>query len=279
MELTKHTIDELKDVVNDSKMCVNEATVNKVLSIFNDDLLFSGTLKWQKREQNIPFSTRTDEKSIKYNLNIMKKKVKRLHERQPLFDLTLEDYYFFYLIYSLFHEISHLERYIKSTNNEMEYAYLNYIYYLALETCSSVGVFGYLRYHYYHERYFYERNAEIEASKLMMDLADDNNLFLYAETSYINHLFVNSYTMNKGQVISPVEFTFKKLHFPISEVKEQIPFDIAFEQGLSITPEEYHYLYDYVLNKAKLGENLDVDVIYGRIKELTLKRENMSNEE
>lgn len=267
MELTKHTLEELKDIINNSKLTINDATVDKIFSIFNDDPLFSHTLKWQKSTKNRLFSASIDERLVKYNLDDMQKNVNHVYKRQRLFDLKIDDYYRFYLLYSIIHELSHLERYIKSSNNELEYSYLNYIYYLAFEIYSRANIFGFIKYHIHHEKLFFERNADIESSKLMMKISE-GDLSLYAETAYINHLFMNSYRIKNGKVISPVEFTFKISHFPISGINEFIPFEIAFEHGLMITPSEYHYLFDYVINQTKLGEEVDVDEIYKRIKSM-----------
>lgn len=58
-------------------------------------------------------------------------------------------------------------------------------------------------------------------------------------------------------------------------LRDNIPFDIAFEHGLPITLEQYHYIFDYVDEVIRGNKQMDPEVITERIQKLTLESKGM----
>ncbi len=278
MELESKTKDELKTIVNDPKMEITDKTVQNIITLLNRDVLYSDIIRCTKVPKKVCMSTSLDKNLVKYNIDVFKKCVARRYEIQPLFDLSLEDYYRFFLPYSIFHEASHITQKHDSDVNAYPYDYLNEIYQIACYNTLHNSIWGIINYNLHHNKYFHERNADINASKLMEELLE-GDLYYYAQTASFNHLFVHGYELKKDKVISPVERTFRYMMEPIVPLEESIPFDIAFENGCPITLEEYHYLYDPLYADIKAGKEVDSELILGRIKELTLKSKGMSTKE
>ncbi len=276
MKLEKNTKDELKNMFNVPRIDIEEKSVQHIVEILNRDPLFDNILESKPTNKPSPFRIVADTTIIAHNLEFFKKNVAAVHSRKPFYDLTLEDYYRFYLLYSFGHEGEHIIQAEHSVKGLYPYADLNNAYKIAAVDhikCSTMDLFIYKIFHDY---FFYERNADIEAAKLSMDIFDDD-LFSYAALAHFNHLFCKCYTLRGNRVISPVERTMKYIHEKDFTYSDELPFDIAFDNGFPITVEEYHYLFDPLYEEMKNGEACDYNDAMNRIQTLTLGSQETSS--
>ena len=278
MELEKTTKDELRNMFNVPKLEIDGPTIENVVSILNKDPIFSGIIKPQESQRKSSLSIHPRTLILSYNIERLKKNTKLNYKLQPLYGLTLEDYYRYFLFHGVFHESSHIIQRNKSNHRLFPYPDLNNIYLIAMDEMQAASIMDFIVYKLFHNRFFYERNADINASKLAMEIFDDEKLKLYAETFYLNVLLVWAYSIKGDKVISPVEKTMKYLNKKHVMLDNDVPFDIAFEHGLPITPEEYHYIFDYVNEVIRKKEDVDIEVINERIQKLTLQSKGVSTD-
>ncbi len=276
MELEKHTKDELKNMFNVPRIDINEKAIQHIIEILNRDSLFDNILGSTSTNKNSAFRVLANTTTIAYNLESFKRNVERVYSRHPLYDLTLDDYYRFYFLYSYGHEGEHIIQSEHSIKGLYPYEDLNNAYKIAAVDHINGSVMDLIIYRMFHDHYFYERSASIEAAKLSMDIFDDD-LFSFAALAHFNHLFVNGYTLKGKHVISPVEQTMKYLHEKRFTYSDVLPFDIAFENGFPITLEEYQYLCEPIYECMKKGEKGNYKDAINRIQVLTLERQETTN--
>lgn len=279
MELEKHTRDELKNMFNVSRVDIDETTIKHIVEILNKDSLFDNILSLEKANKNYSFGVIAQSTTIAHNLDFFKENIASLYSRQPLFDLTLEDYYRYFLLYSFGHECEHIIQDTHSQKGLYPYADLNNAYRIAFDRNNKCSIIDIMIYHKFHDNFFYERNADINGATLTMDIFDENNMFKYACMVHFNHLFANSYTQKGSKVISPIEKTIKYLHLRNLSFSDDLPFDVALDHGFPITNDEYHYLFDPILKLAKAGEPVDYDETLDRVHKLTLQSKGVSTED
>lgn len=273
MELEKNTKDELRNLINVPKLEIADKTIENITSILNKDPIFSGIIKPDRSERALAFSVDLETLDLSYNIEQLKRDVEWKYQQQSLFDLTLDDYYRYYLVHGLFHEVDHIDQINESIHDLYPYQDLNNIYRIALAEYRRTGFLDYLRYLRHHENFFYERNADINASKLAMEIFDDLKMLLYAANLHSNVLFRRVYSKKGKKIISPVEQTMKYLRRKMPILQDSIPFDIALEHGLPITPEEYHYIFDYVDEIMRGSKQMESQEINERMQKMILARE------
>lgn len=273
MELEKHTKDELKNMFNVPKLEIDDSAIENATSILNKDPLFSGIIKTQRSQRKPPLSVNPRTLIMSYNIEALKKNAEISYKFQPLYDLTLEDYYRYFLFHGVFHEGTHILQRNKSNHRLFPYLDLNNIYLIAMDEMQGGSIMDLIVYKLFHNHFFYERNADLNASKLGMEIFEDEDFKLYAETFYLNRLLVSSYSMKGDKVISPVERTMKYLNKKHLMLDNDVPFDIAIEHGLPITLEEYHYIFDFVEEVIRGSKQMDFQEINERMQKLALDRE------
>lgn len=278
MELERHTKDELKNLVNVPKLAIEDSTIENMISILNKDSTFQEIIKLKKGTKGSSLSANLKTRVINYNIDKMKRRVEIRYKLQPLYDLTLEDYYRYFIVHSVLHEATHIDQSNKSNHGLYPYSDLNTVYTIAIDAAQRASIMDLIIYKIFHRYFFYERNADNDASKLAMEIFDDENLNLFAETFYFNNLLLWGYSLKGDKVISPVERTMKYLNKKHVMLDNDVPFDIAFEHGLPITTEEYHYIFDYVQEVMKEKKELDTKIITERIQKLTLESKGMSTD-
>ncbi|MCX4365438.1 MAG: hypothetical protein OSJ70_06675 [Bacilli bacterium] len=276
MELEKHTKEELKDFFNMPKLIINEKSVQYAFDILNKDSLFLNSIVLEKTNKRKIFFMRSSEKKMWYNFSAFKKAVEVMHKRQQLYSLTLDDYYRFYLLFSLLHEYEHLIQDRFSQERRYPYSDLNSAYQIVFDFYKKCSIMDVLINKYFHDSFFNERNVSINAAKISVDVFDDEGLNMYAETAYLNVLINNAYSIKNGQVKSPVEKTMNMLNIKHFSVSDELPFDIAFFHGFPISLEEYHYLYDAIYESIKADGSVDYDDTLERIQKLTLASKGVS---
>ena len=273
MELEKHTKNELRNLLNVPKIEITDSNIESIISILNKDPIFSGIIKPYRSQRKFALSVDTETLALSYNIEKLKSDVEWRYNRQAIFDLTLEDYYHYYLAYSVFHEIDHIDQINRSSHNLYPYQDLNDAYHLAMSETRKRNIIDFIRYIHNHLNFFYERNADINASKLSAEIFDDQKLFLYGANLYANFLFDDAYSLKGNRVISPVEKTMKFLHQRNFTTSDHLPFDVAFEHGFPITLEEYHYLFDYINEVKKGNQPAESQDLNERMQHLILARE------
>lgn len=273
MELEKNTKNELKNLLNVPKIEITDEAVENIVSILNKDPIFSGIIKPYRSQRKFALSVDTATLALSYNIDKLKSDVEWRYNKQAVFGLTLEDYYHYYLAYSIFHETTHIDQINKGFHNLYPYPDLNNAYYQAFAVTRKRNIIDFIRYLHNHPNFFYERNADVNAAKLSAEIFDDEKLFLYGANLYLNFLFNDAYSLKGNRVISPVEKTMKYLHQKDFTTSDHLPFDVAFEHGFPISLEEYHYLFDYIDEVKKGSAQAESQDINELMHHLILARE------
>lgn len=190
MELERHTKDELRNLINVPKIAITDSSIENMVSILNKDPLFSGIIKTENSKGEEAFSTDSETLVMSYNIERLKKDTEEEYKKHPSFGLTLEEYCRYYLVHGLFHESSHINSINKSNHNLYPYQDLNNIYRIAITESPISNIMDLIIYKTFHRNYFYERNADLNASKLAMEIFDDEKLYIYAVNLYFNTLIL-----------------------------------------------------------------------------------------
>lgn len=190
-------------------------------------------------------------KYLKKDLNL--KDNDKNHHLQNKNDFITQN---FLLIFAYLHECSHVEQNLCALNNKSEYSQINSIYYrfynFDSQNFSKIKTFIRRRnYHTYYYDYFYERNANIESLKELMDIYDNNFFKDEIDINYIKKLishlsliYYTGYEKKGNKIISPFEKTLKYSLFPSENFNFQnLPFEIIFEHGFPITFNEYQEIF------------------------------------
>lgn len=279
MELEKHTKDELKRLINSPTSKDAAHILEQTLEIINTDSIAFSSFKLEKTNEKGTFYTNIDAQNIYYNLGIIDKNLTKIYQSlHKKIDFSFDEFFIYLLIFGLIHELSHLIQFHNGDLGLYPYKDLNSIYDILMNFIRNITYWEDFLCKIIHNKYFHERNANIYAARLCAELFEGKEIENYAKMVYFNVLFFNSYSLKNGQVTSPVERTMKYMHIKHYVSYEDVPFDIAFDHGLPITIEQYHYLYDSINESIQKHEPIKYEDTMNRIQKLTLDRKGLSTD-
>lgn len=270
MELDRRTKARLKELVNEPKLKSEKIVIAQTIDVFNHDYLFSQPIKVRKSSSGASLSSSVQDYTINFNHDLFEKQFEVNYDTCKKLSLSKDDAYRFFIFFDIFHEVFHIDQFDKTLKMTYPYDDLNRIYYVMIDYFCNMRVIDGWIYNGLHNSYFFERSADIFASKLLLELIEIEDVAYLADTMYMNRLFADSYILKKGKVISPVEKTMKYMGLKNLTLDNNVPFDVAFEHGLPITEDEYHYLFDPLNKEIKESGAVNSDLAIKRIKELTL---------
>ena len=301
-EETKNEIRNLIDSYGIKKW--DQKFLNKLNEIVNSDDYFDNCISMINTDADIIMATsygntifknnKLIEDFIVWTCNYLTKKLNlndndKNHHLQNKNDFITQN---FLLIFAYLHECSHVKQNLYAFDNKSEYNQINIIYYrfetFNFQNFSKIKKIIRNRYYeIYHDDYFYERNANIESLKELMDIYDNNFFKDAIDINYIKKLisfmsldYCTGYKKKGNKIFSPFERTLKYSLFPPENFNFQnLPFEVIFEHGFPITFNEYQEIFKStkIFKKDyKLFENFnnivsDYHNINKKIKALNLK--------
>lgn len=279
MELESRTKDELKILINSSASRTATSILEQALEIINADSITFSPFKLKYTTRKSIFYTQTDSPNIYYNSKSIENKTNRLYQNShKKFTFSYDELFIYLLIFGLTHELSHLLQFHNGSSGLYSYQDLNNLYAYLMNYIQNITYGDELLCKIFHDNYFHERNANIYASRLCAELFEGREIAKYAKMVYFNVLFLNSYKLKNGIVTSPVERTMQYMHIKHYSSYGDVPFDIAFDHGLPINPEQYHYIYDSINERMQKHESIKYEETMERLQKLTLESKGVSTD-
>ena len=285
--ISKETKNEIRNLIDSYGIKKwDQKFLDKISEIVNNDDYFDNCISIKKTNEKFAMATNYENtifennkltekwifKKCKYltkNLNL--KYNDKNHHLQNKSDFITEN---FLLIFAYLHECSHVKQNLYAFNSKSEYSQINTIYYryksFVLQDSSLIKIFiKNIIYDTCHDNFFYERNANIESLKELMNIYNNNFFKDEIDYNYIKKLisymaldYYRGYEKKGNKIISPFEKTLKyslclSLHFNF----QNLPFEIIFEHGFPITFNEYQEIFRstkiFKNNYYKIFENFN----------------------
>lgn len=251
---------------------IDEEYLHLLTEIVNSSSIFNGKVVTRYSPKTAILAADYKKGDITYNIEGFRghlSKLYRYHKSYFAGDLKQFSGYWFSFCY--LHELSHIYQLLCANDSISEYTDLNNLYRDVFDACNNFRNVDRKIYLILHDKYFYERYANIVAGNFLVDVFGDTEFDYYAKLNNINKLLSNGYSLKRNKVISPIERTFKYLRIKNNFEEVNLPFKVLFEHGFKISTDDFHYIHDEVL-KAK--GSVDYDEVVGRVKTLIKRDDN-----
>lgn len=251
MEFNTETKKKLKELI-----CfymnkeIDEEYIKLFIKVINDGLVLpEKIISKSVDERTMGIDSNTKELCIKYNIESMKKNISKLYNIQGRkFVPNLNLFYNYYFSFVLIHELSHLYQKLCYKDSISEYSEVNDLYRKIYSSIINFRNIDLLKYYIFHVKYCHERNANIVSANFLVEVFEKTELDCYSKVAQINTFFSNGYYLKKRKVISPVQRTLNYLRIKEKMETIEIPFNVLFEHGFNISDDDYHFLYDELLD-------------------------------
>lgn len=269
MRLEKRTIENMQDFVHENLSGTDAMFVEDLAMIIDKDLIFQdrpSKIRPTLEKINLKINRKTY--TVSYNMAYLKKMCHQRYFQANPEKLPEDILYKYWVSFGVCHEFSHKYQFLCRDYEISEWAEVNDCY-QSFDRARNNGQFNLMHYRKHHKEYFFERNADIIASKIMMSIFPEEEMHEHIDLIHLNAILDGGYAKEDGKIISPVERTYGFLEQDFNLPTNDLPFEVRFEQGFPITEEEYGEIYQWVNEKekrAKYGE------INKAIKKLTIGR-------
>lgn len=269
MKLEKRTIENMKDFVHGDLPGIDARFIKDLTMIIDKDSIFQDyPSKIQPTLSEHILAIGRETYTIYYNIEYLKKKYHQRYLQDNPEKLPETIFYKYWVSFGVCHEFSHKYQFLCRDYGISEWAEVNDFYQL-LGRMWNNSQFNSMHYRKHHEEYFFERNADIIASKMMMSIFPEEEMHEHIDLTYLNAILNGGYTKEDEKIISPVERTYGFLKQSFNLSINNLPFEVRFEQGLPITEEEYDAIYQWVNEKEKRAKYKEINKA---IKKLTIER-------
>lgn len=267
---TKSDLKELVQLRMDKE--IDEEYLHLLTEIINGSSAFDGKVVTRYNSKVSSFSASYERIDIAYNIEGFKNYFSKAYKaHKAYFDGNLKQFYGYWFPFSFIHELTHIYQMLCDKENISEFADVNDLYSKVIGAFNSFRKIDRMIYLTLHDRYSHERNANIVSSTFLAETFADTELDYYAKLKHINYLIANGYFLKKDKVISPIEKTFKYLRIKDKVEEVDLPFKVLFEHGFKISDDDFHYIYDEVVNTKG---PVEYDDVVGRVKALIKRDDN-----
>lgn len=271
MYLDSKTKKDLRQLIISQKdKKIDEDYINLFLEIINSNSIFPQKVIARNDKETAIFSTDYEELDIKYNLEGFKKRYAKSyeHHKKQGFDYDLEKFYEYWFPYALIHETSHIYQLLCANDSLSKHPEINQLYQKIYNSFKKFRNIDRLKYEFFHDKYSLERYANIIPGIFLADVFSDTELDHYSKLANINSLLSCGYSLKRGNIISPIERTFKYLRINDKIEASSLSFEERFIHGFKISDEDFYYIYEKVLADR---HNVDYDKTIERLKTLIKK--------
>lgn len=268
MLLTEKTRLELKDLVDIyRKREADKMFFDSSIELINKQDLFCEKIKTEEVfDKKVVLETEQKEYKIYVNYENAKKYINSIINTYKNFDVNFNELYNEFFLLCIIHECSHVRQSLYAFENISKYQEINELYRKLIDMLEKMSKLRNMIYQSYGIEFCFERNANIDAFRELVQIYDNPELKRIAEINHLYSLLFGYYEKN-NKIITPVEKTFyligKKIKLPYND----LPFNVAFEHGLKVNDNDYNELIDG-LDDLNIGE-INYDSIIKKMKKLS----------